>query len=283
MPGVLLFFFQAEDGIRDWSVTGVQTCALPISTRLLQQPPPGPTSAEISTLPLRRERPRIRFCLLTRGLAARSPVRRRGSRLSRRWNTPMMTATFLFPLRVPASYQELITKRSGVVRSLRLLRGIQACQLHTPTEFTTALRLWGRRIALLVSTAASHMAPQSRRGPLNAADSMATSRYRRSTARYICPTEVAAAVTGWPSPLTTALPGRFELFQTAQPAKAIHPLASRPTAPSITGSLTAMATRRLVSHMIKERLGTLGIPTAVLQRSSTLESRSDFKTQCLQT
>src|SRR5260370_19282941 len=26
-----LFFFQAEDGIRDSSVTGVQTCALPIS------------------------------------------------------------------------------------------------------------------------------------------------------------------------------------------------------------------------------------------------------------
>src|SRR5438093_12158895 len=26
----LAFFFQAEDGIRDWSVTGVQTCALPI-------------------------------------------------------------------------------------------------------------------------------------------------------------------------------------------------------------------------------------------------------------
>src|SRR5690349_23234341 len=27
------FFFQAEDGIRDLYVTGVQTCALPISTR----------------------------------------------------------------------------------------------------------------------------------------------------------------------------------------------------------------------------------------------------------
>src|SRR5438046_10296079 len=26
----LFFFFQAEDGIRGWSVTGVQTCALPI-------------------------------------------------------------------------------------------------------------------------------------------------------------------------------------------------------------------------------------------------------------
>src|SRR5256885_12741406 len=28
------FFFQAEDGIRDYKVTGVQTCALPISLRL---------------------------------------------------------------------------------------------------------------------------------------------------------------------------------------------------------------------------------------------------------
>src|SRR5437016_13961978 len=27
----MLFFFHADDGIRDWSVTGVQTCALPIS------------------------------------------------------------------------------------------------------------------------------------------------------------------------------------------------------------------------------------------------------------
>src|SRR5438046_8493790 len=31
---LLFFFFQAEDGIRDWSVTGVQTCALPISAEL---------------------------------------------------------------------------------------------------------------------------------------------------------------------------------------------------------------------------------------------------------
>src|SRR5258708_22295644 len=29
---LVLFFFQAEDGIRDDLVTGVQTCALPIST-----------------------------------------------------------------------------------------------------------------------------------------------------------------------------------------------------------------------------------------------------------
>src|SRR5205823_10892480 len=30
-PSYLFFFFQAEDGIRDKLVTGVQTCALPIS------------------------------------------------------------------------------------------------------------------------------------------------------------------------------------------------------------------------------------------------------------
>src|SRR5690606_40631766 len=30
---LLVFFFQAEDGIRDFHVTGVQTCALPIFRR----------------------------------------------------------------------------------------------------------------------------------------------------------------------------------------------------------------------------------------------------------
>src|SRR5205809_6512628 len=37
------FFFQAEDGIRDVAVTGVQTCALPISAQWHPQParPPG--------------------------------------------------------------------------------------------------------------------------------------------------------------------------------------------------------------------------------------------------
>src|SRR2546423_8867735 len=42
---VIFFFFQAEDGIRDKLVTGVQTCALPIS-RL----PPIVVSWEIETL-----------------------------------------------------------------------------------------------------------------------------------------------------------------------------------------------------------------------------------------
>src|SRR2546429_322591 len=33
---ILFFFFQAEDGIRDVAVTGVQTCALPIYTLFAQ-------------------------------------------------------------------------------------------------------------------------------------------------------------------------------------------------------------------------------------------------------
>src|SRR5690606_40495308 len=35
----VLFFFQAEDGIRDFHVTGVQTCALPIYWLALDQLP----------------------------------------------------------------------------------------------------------------------------------------------------------------------------------------------------------------------------------------------------
>src|SRR5256886_8898109 len=40
------FFFQAEDGIRDLTVTGVQTCALPISTVTLM----GPVVAPVGTV-----------------------------------------------------------------------------------------------------------------------------------------------------------------------------------------------------------------------------------------
>src|SRR6266699_4565381 len=54
---VLFFFFQAEDGIRDADVTGVQTCALPISRWRPFTPMPAPhyTSGRV-TLDLRRTR-----------------------------------------------------------------------------------------------------------------------------------------------------------------------------------------------------------------------------------
>src|SRR5260370_25368340 len=38
---LVFFFFQAEDGIRDSSVTGVQTCALPILQRVSRELRPG--------------------------------------------------------------------------------------------------------------------------------------------------------------------------------------------------------------------------------------------------
>src|SRR6266850_2065105 len=51
---VMFFIFQAEDGIRDYKVTGVQTCALPISGRsvpyslCLERRSPSPSSRLIS-------------------------------------------------------------------------------------------------------------------------------------------------------------------------------------------------------------------------------------------
>src|SRR5207249_5371256 len=47
----LTFFFQAEDGIRDRNVTGVQTCALPISfdpTRDVRTVPSEPTGGRLA-------------------------------------------------------------------------------------------------------------------------------------------------------------------------------------------------------------------------------------------
>src|SRR5258708_26137534 len=38
---VIFFFFQAEDGIRDDLVTGVQTCALPILPKPMKEEPAG--------------------------------------------------------------------------------------------------------------------------------------------------------------------------------------------------------------------------------------------------
>src|SRR5438105_6273350 len=73
-----LFFFQAEDGIRDPLVTGVQTCALPISCSPagISFPPklrrPSPTRSSGSSGPSRPESRRRSVLLIDLGLSLRS-------------------------------------------------------------------------------------------------------------------------------------------------------------------------------------------------------------------
>src|SRR2546430_2259745 len=52
----MFFFFQAEDGIRDLTVTGVQTCALPILTQV-SDPMSGFFTVRASSLELANLRP----------------------------------------------------------------------------------------------------------------------------------------------------------------------------------------------------------------------------------
>src|SRR5258707_10726147 len=72
--GLFFFFFQAEDGIRDIGVTGVQTCALPISCCVV-------TGREISASP-----------------GARFPCRSRRNRLSK-ISEPMRSDSASVPIR----------------------------------------------------------------------------------------------------------------------------------------------------------------------------------------
>src|SRR5690625_5784976 len=53
---MFFFFFQAEDGIRDGHVTGVQTCALPISLEVRgddENEPPQPAEQAITKMQVR--------------------------------------------------------------------------------------------------------------------------------------------------------------------------------------------------------------------------------------
>src|SRR5690349_23616332 len=82
------FFFQAEDGIRDLYVTGVQTCALPIWNCK-----PGSQANNVSTAPITTSIPQPRRGsgiprLLggTRSRNSRSEERRVGKECRSRWS-----------------------------------------------------------------------------------------------------------------------------------------------------------------------------------------------------
>src|SRR5205823_11606046 len=77
---VVIFFFQAEDGIRDKLVTGVQTCALPISIQNLPLPDAVAIADRVQHQPFARvetdpETPLLPLDLVTLNLKAR-PVGR---------------------------------------------------------------------------------------------------------------------------------------------------------------------------------------------------------------
>src|SRR5256885_7825361 len=99
LPWLLsFFFFQAEDGIRDYKVTGVQTCALPISRVVrrrnaffaVQRPRMTPIAHFLLRLTWLEHARINRFAVLGRGVPAwpnlRSEERRVGKECRSRWS-----------------------------------------------------------------------------------------------------------------------------------------------------------------------------------------------------
>src|SRR2546425_1316328 len=95
---MFIFFFQAEDGIRDKLVTGVQTCALPIYTGDIwyarTSSPPVPSRIQLQSQlgklllnALRRHQPsRPDLIILSGRTGYRSEERRVGKECRSRWS-----------------------------------------------------------------------------------------------------------------------------------------------------------------------------------------------------
>src|SRR2546430_8043866 len=91
---LIVFFFQAEDGIRDLTVTGVQTCALPISVlggEAVQRPAPQPRAQAAQGASLRDDalHDAVRVLLddvPRQSQALRSEERRVGKECRSRWS-----------------------------------------------------------------------------------------------------------------------------------------------------------------------------------------------------
>src|SRR2546426_6607101 len=124
---IIFFFFQAEDGIRDYKVTGVQTCALPICAR----------SCSASGRASRTCPSRPRRATATRG-AARSgrraasderPCSSRWRRLRRRRRQRRPSRRSTFPCTVQPQlltsrvYTSACLRKDGVMDAVRFFHG----------------------------------------------------------------------------------------------------------------------------------------------------------------
>src|SRR5690554_8144924 len=80
---MFIFFFQAEDGIRDADVTGVQTCALPISGRVRAA---GPLAETLARIDLALAQGIDAGTMIEATVIARSEERRVGKECRSRWS-----------------------------------------------------------------------------------------------------------------------------------------------------------------------------------------------------
>src|SRR5215213_5053580 len=157
----VFFFFQAEDGIRDWSVTGVQTCALPISRpgdrdrrvgdgalqppgrgrgrgppapgREPRRPPRGPPARD-AVRRVRRPPPLGGRRRGPRGGRRRGALAQRASRLHPAAATPPRGVQGQRPLRTPSSATR--GWRTRAVQRTRVTREVPSVRLRALTART---------------------------------------------------------------------------------------------------------------------------------------------------
>src|SRR2546430_1656018 len=131
---ILIFFFQAEDGIRDLTVTGVQTCALPISRggRLGLGEPSAPVLPPSRSLDPQPGRGRMRRSVLVALLALAGACRERPEVAGPQRAAPRLDANLLDPalstalasaaptatLEIIVNYDETVTTRDAVTNAM---------------------------------------------------------------------------------------------------------------------------------------------------------------------
>src|SRR5437868_13138124 len=99
---IFFFFFQAEDGIRDRNVTGVQTCALPISPKATGSDVVAGVESVIQAAKAVDPSGRI--------AAIETEMRRARAELNQRWSSSQMLDVWAVSLAEDGSRKEVLDK-----------------------------------------------------------------------------------------------------------------------------------------------------------------------------